>query len=1127
MTWNRWLSALQRSARPTRRPRRDRRLTLEALEDRTLFAVSVISLAATGSATANGQSEVAPMHSVSDDGRYTVFASTATNLVANQSTDSSGSKFLNIYLYDNQQQTTTLLTHASGSGNSAKEANGNSFNAVISGDGSTVVFYSLATNLPAQTTGGQSVSVSSGTVQLYAYHVSDGTLTLVSHQSGSDSVGSNGANPAIPATGAGSSGYINTLAYSVGSAALGTGMDIMGLALPGVSTDGKYIAYISDASNLGASNTGGGSGSNGTGQTYTNVFLYDGNSSDSAYGTNTLVSHSSSSSTTSASGFASTVAISGDGTTVAFTDPANNLVSSTTSTGVNDQLYVWSRTTNSTTGLSAGQTVLASHSAASTSAGATIPTALQGGLLARLYGFTGWTADTPPSLSSDGTAVAYYFAGNNLVSNQAGTASVLNVFRYNVTNNTNALVSHVANDTATAGNNPQNKVAPVDLGPVEATAPAISKDGRYIAFANNSSNLLSTTSPFTTGSGTYDGRDQVYLYDSQNPDTLTLVSHADGSASTPLSHGGTAPGISADGRYVSFLDWALPASGSTSGQSGGAYVRLYDAQASATSIPISIGHGIDSATTNTLASSFLVPTVLSANGKAVAWDGNATDNVSGVTDNNSNLDVFLYTSSSSSSAPQITSANHTTFTAGTGGTFTVTATGSPTPTLSESGTLPNGVTFDPATGTLSGTPAAGTGGTYPVTFTASNGVGTDATQTFTLTVNETPAVTSTSSTTFTAGTAGTFTPTTTGYPAPTFTESGTLPNGVTFNTATGTLSGTPAAGTGGTYPITITAGNGVGTNASQNFTLTVNEAPSITSSSSTTFTTTGSPSFTVTTTGFPAPTFTLSGTLPSGVTFDPTTGTFSGTPAAGTAGSYTVTITASNGVGTDATQDFTLIVNQVPTFTAGGDQTILESALSSPPTQTVVNWATNIVTGSSPVFIVTNDNNALFATQPAISADGTLTYEAAQYAYGTATVSVTLTDSDGQSTSETITFTITILPVNQAPSFTAGSDQQASSANGGVSYAITGWATNILAGPPNESGQSVHFIVSTDHPELFTTAPAISADGTLTFQTADNADGVATVTVYLQDDGGTANGGQDTSEAVTFTITVSPLISTT
>jgi hypothetical protein len=62
--------------------------------------------------------------------------------------------------------------------------------------------------------------------------------------------------------------------------------------------------------------------------------------------------------------------------------------------------------------------------------------------------------------------------------------------------------------------------------------------------------------------------------------------------------------------------------------------------------------------------------------------------------------------------------------------------------------------------------------------------------------------------------------TATGYPAPKITESGQLPKGVTFSSATGTLSGTPKAGTEGSYAITITAKNSSGT-ATQNFTLTV------------------------------------------------------------------------------------------------------------------------------------------------------------------------------------------------------------------------------------------------------------------------------------------------------------------
>ena len=85
-------------------------------------------------------------------------------------------------------------------------------------------------------------------------------------------------------------------------------------------------------------------------------------------------------------------------------------------------------------------------------------------------------------------------------------------------------------------------------------------------------------------------------------------------------------------------------------------------------------------------------------------------------------------------APAITSANNATFSVGSSGTFTVTTTGNPAATLSESGALPNGVTFNASTGVLSGTPASGTNGSYSLTFTASNGVSPNATQNFTLTV---------------------------------------------------------------------------------------------------------------------------------------------------------------------------------------------------------------------------------------------------------------------------------------------------------------------------------------------------------------------------------------------------------
>ncbi len=92
--------------------------------------------------------------------------------------------------------------------------------------------------------------------------------------------------------------------------------------------------------------------------------------------------------------------------------------------------------------------------------------------------------------------------------------------------------------------------------------------------------------------------------------------------------------------------------------------------------------------------------------------------------------------------PVITSVNSAAFSIGQVGSVTVTATGSPTPTLTESGALPNGVAFTDhgnGTATLAGAPSAGTQGTYLFTMTAHNGVGSDFTQSFTLTVNPVPS----------------------------------------------------------------------------------------------------------------------------------------------------------------------------------------------------------------------------------------------------------------------------------------------------------------------------------------------------------------------------------------------------
>jgi large repetitive protein len=181
----------------------------------------------------------------------------------------------------------------------------------------------------------------------------------------------------------------------------------------------------------------------------------------------------------------------------------------------------------------------------------------------------------------------------------------------------------------------------------------------------------------------------------------------------------------------------------------------------------------------------------------------------------------------------------------------------------------------------------------------------------TVTPVQPPAITSAAQATFTAGQADSFAVEGTGTPDPTFTESGSLPAGVTLSTS-GTLAGTPASGTGGTYPFTITASNGVAPTATQAFTLTVDQASAISSPGKATFRPGVSGTFTVRTTGYPAAKVTERGKLPPGLRFVADkngTAVITGKPGAADRGKqYVIRLTASNGVSPAAAQRFTIKV---------------------------------------------------------------------------------------------------------------------------------------------------------------------------------------------------------------------------
>lgn len=124
------------------------------------------------------------------------------------------------------------------------------------------------------------------------------------------------------------------------------------------------------------------------------------------------------------------------------------------------------------------------------------------------------------------------------------------------------------------------------------------------------------------------------------------------------------------------------------------------------------------------------------------------------------------------------------------------------------------------------------------------------------------------------------------------------------------------------------------------------------------------------------------------------------------------------------------------------------------------------------------------------------------------------------SESATGTIDFDVRPVNDAPGFTGGDDQQ--QVADGVARSVPGWATGISAGPANEGGQALQFQVTPQDASLFAPdgQPAISADGTLTYTPV--ATGETAVEVVLVDDGAAEAPNDATSEPVTFTITLTP-----
>jgi hypothetical protein len=371
--------------------------------------------------------------SVSADGRYTVFTSTATDLVPNQV---NGNDNQNIFVADlaTGTATVTLVNHIPGSltttGDGGIDLAGlfpvterppRPLQPVISADGNVIVFASYDDNLVTGETG-----VGAGTLTIYLYDVQTGQIAL----------GPQGASPVVSADG-------HYVAYVYGA---GAGQGAGGIALydrvagktaaidnqgtasdPGISDDGRFVSYLD------------------RGQ----VYVYD-----SVTGRAVLVSHDNSSptSTTPANGASSAPVISADGSAVAFISLATDLVPNEAA-GSFTNVFLFKNDTSG--GDAVGPSRLVSGAGGSATAG-------------------GNGNSDSPAIDEDGSYVAYRSDATDLVGGQSATGS--NIYEFNTQAGTQTLVSYVAGEaTAAAGG---------------SSEPVIDGDGHLVTYVSTAGDLI-------------------------------------------------------------------------------------------------------------------------------------------------------------------------------------------------------------------------------------------------------------------------------------------------------------------------------------------------------------------------------------------------------------------------------------------------------------------------------------------------------------------------------------------------------------------------------------------------------------------------------------------------------------
>src|SRR2546430_1472170 len=344
-----------------------------------------------------------------------------------------------------------------------------------------------------------------------------------------------------------------------------------------------------------------------------------------------------------------------------------------------------------------------------------------------------------------------------------------------------------------------------------------------------------------------------------------------------------------------------------------------------------------------------------------------------------------------SGAPVITSPTTANGTVCNAFSYQITATNNPT-SYGATG-LPAGLTLNTSTGVISGTPTAS--GTFTVTISATNSRGTGtATLTITISPPAPPVISSALTANGTVGVA--FSYQIVASNCPTSYNATGLPTGLSVDTSTGAISGTPAVGTdaGSPYSVAISATNSGGT-GSATLTITIKPAKPVITSPLTASGQVGVAfSYQITATNNPT-SFNATG-LPAGLSVNTSTGLISGTPT--TAGTYSVTISATNSGGTGSATLTLTINNPAPVITSSLTATGTVGAAFSYQI-TASNSPTSFNATGLPSGLTVNTSTGLISGTPAAGTDAGSPYSV--------TISATNTDGTG-----TATLTLTINPAN-------------------------------------------------------------------------------------------------------------------